>query len=382
MTGGGLDAILNVEDMRRRARRTLPRSVFEFIDGGAEDEVTVRENRAAMQRLWLRPRALADVGTVSLATTVLGHALSMPVMLGPCGAVHRFSRRGELAATIAAGRAGTAFVVHNASSYPIEVLKESASGPLWSQMYLPSERATAKAVLARTARAGVDVLCLTIDCPVGGNRERNYRNGLTSPRQIVPHSFRRRLIADAVRHPRWAVGWLRGRRATRRLMSRDRPPHLDFAHAAPVTARDVEWLRSQWAGRLVIKGVQRGEECDQLVDLGADAVIVSNHGGRHLDTARSTIEALPEVVAAINGRAEVYIDSGFRRGTDVVKALALGAKAVLIGRPYVFGLAAGGEAGVSRVLEIFRSEIALAMALSGCPDVQAVDASIVATRTG
>lgn len=378
MKRGRLAGILNVEDMRQQAK-ALPRSLFDFIDGGAADELTVRENRAAFDRIWLRPRALADVSAVDLATSVFDKRISMPVMLAPCGAAFRFHRDGELAAALAAGKAGTVFVVHNASTYPIELLAESAPGPLWTQMYLPREREATQAILDRTKQAGIDVLCVTIDCPVTGNRERNYRNRLTSPECVDLYTHRPPFVRDAIRQPRWAFDQFRGRRVRQRLYTAERPRHRDFAHAAPVTASDIEWLRARWSGRLVIKGVLRGDECGQLIDLGVDGVIVSNHGGRHLDTARSTMDALPEVVDAIGGRAEVYLDGGIRRGTDIVKALALGARAVLVGRPYIFGLAVAGEAGVARVLEIYRSELAQTMALVGCPSIRDIDHSIVST---
>lgn len=371
-----LKTILNMDEMRHAAK-SLPRSQFDFIDGGAADELTVRENRAAFDRIWLRPRALADVATIDPSTTVFGQRLSMPLMLDPCGAVHRFNGRGELAAALAAGKAGTVYVVYNGSQYPIEVLSEAAPGSLWAQIYLPPDRDTAQSILTRLARSDVEVLCLTIDNPVSGKRERNYRNRLTSEDPLAPRRIRSRLIRDGIRHPRWAVDNLRGRLERQQLYTADRQPHVDFAHAKPVTAADVQFLRQQWKGKLVIKGIQRGDECDQLLRLGVDGLIVSNHGGRHLDTARATIDALPEVVGAVAGRVDVLLDGGVRRGTDVVKALALGAKAVLIGRPYVFGLAVAGEAGVSRVLDIFRREIELAMALAGCPTVPDIDRSIV-----
>lgn len=376
MRRGTVADIVNIEEMRQRARR-LPRSLFEFIDGGAADELTLRENRAAFDRIWLRPRALADVSTVDLGTTVFGRPISMPVMLAPCGAAHWFNARGELAAARAAGKAGTVFVVHNVSSYPIEFLAESAPGPLWMQIYLPPERAWTQAIIDRAKRANIDVLCVTIDCPVSGKRERNYRTRLTRQDSVFLYGYKSRLIRDAIRHPRWAFDQYQRARERRRLHTSERPPHRDFAHAAPVTPADVEWLRAHWSGSLVIKGVLRGDECGQLIELGVNGVVVSNHGGRHLDTARSTIDALPEVVDAIGGRAEVFIDGGIRRGTDVVKAIALGAGAVLVGRPYVFGLAAAGEAGVTRVLDILRAEVAQTLALVGCPSVRAVDRTIV-----
>jgi isopentenyl diphosphate isomerase/L-lactate dehydrogenase-like FMN-dependent dehydrogenase len=265
--------------------------------------------------------------------------------------------------------------VHNASTYPIEVVAATAPGRTWSQLYMPRDRDVAAAILDRNRRAGIDVLCVTTDSPVAGNRERNYRNRLTSPTVLVPE--RARLAREAIRNPRWAFQYLAGRRRARRLLTEERPVHQDHAHATAVTPADIAWLRSQWPGRLVIKGVQRGDEAERLVELGVDGLIVSNHGGRHLDTARASIAALPEVVDAASARAEVFLDSGVRRGTDVIKALALGARAVLIGRPYVFGLAVGGEAGVSRVLEIFRSELAQSMALAGSASVDQIDRTLV-----
>lgn len=378
MKRGELAGILNVEDMRERAK-ALPRSLFEYIDGGAADELTVRENRAAFDRIWLRPRALADVSAMDLATSVFDKRISMPVMLAPCGFAYRFHSDGELAAALAAGKAGTVFVVPNVSTYPIELLAESAPGSLWTQMYLPPEREATQAILDRTKQAGIDVLCVTIDAPITGKRERNYRNRLTSPESVELYTHRRSLWRDAIQRPRWAFDQFRGRRVRKRLYTAERPRHPDFVHAGAVTAADIEWLRARWSGRLVIKGVLRGDECRQLIDLGVDGVIVSNHGGRDLDTARSTMDALPEVVDAIGGRAEVYLDGGVRRGTDIVKALALGARAVLVGRPYIFGLAVAGEAGVARVLEIYRSELGQTMALVGCPSIRDIDRSIVST---
>lgn len=373
-----MDAIASINQMRDRARR-LPRPLFDTIDGGAGDEIALRENRMAYQRIGIRPRALADVAGLDTSTTVFGQRLSMPLMLAPVGGILRMHRAGELGVARAAAGAGTSYIAHQAPGYPLEVLTSAAPGLIWSQMYLPPDRAVTQAAMDRLVRAGCNVLCVTIDAAVAPRtRERDFRNRLANP--ASPYPSHRALMRAGLTNPWWATNMVRGLRATRQLYSDARPRPGNYAHAKPVTFDDVAWLRDRWDGHLVIKGVQRGDECGRMVDLGVDGLVVSNHGARYLDTGRATIDILPEVVDAVDGRAEVFIDGGIRRGTDVLKALALGAKAVLIGKAYVYGLAAGGEAGVERVLEIFRSEIGEAMALSGCVTVADIDRGLVTWR--
>jgi isopentenyl diphosphate isomerase/L-lactate dehydrogenase-like FMN-dependent dehydrogenase len=373
-----LDGMINMEDVRQGARRVLPRTVFDAIDGGATDEITLRENRTGLDRTWLRPRALADISHRDISTTVLGHRISMPLMLDPCALARICHPEGEVAIARAAGKAGTIYAVPVASGRSLGEIVEAATAPLWYQLYMQSDREAVSALLERVEGAGIDALCLTIDSAVLHKRERDIHNHLTLPLRLS----RRTLLAAASR-PRWSVGYLLGG------LGRGRPIQLaggsraleaisrTVREQAPVTVDDVRWLRERWTGKLILKGVMRADECRMMVDLGVDGIVVSNHGGRVLDGVPATIDVLPEVVAAVDGRAEVFLDGGVRRGTDVVKALALGARACLIGRPYLFGLAAGGEAGVTRVLEILRAEIEQTMALVGCATVADIDRSLV-----
>lgn len=373
-----LDGVVNTADMRERARRVLPRAVFDAIDGGATDEITLRENRAALDRTWLRPRALADVSRRDTSTTVLGQRISMPLMLDPCALARVCHPEGEVAVASAAGKAGTIYAVASASGHPLDRIVEAATAPLWYQLYMPSDREALGLLLDRIHHAGFAALCVTIDSPVLHKRERDLHNHLTLPLRLS-----RRTVLAAASRPRWSFGYVfgglrRGRRieiggGSRAVEAISRT----VREQAPVTLADVEWLREHWKGKLVLKGVMRADECRDIVDRGVDGIIVSNHGGRVLDSLRATIDVLPEVVEAADGRVEVFLDSGIRRGTDVVKALALGARACLIGRPYLFGLAAGGEPGVARVLEIFQAEIEQTMALMGCATVADIDRSLV-----
>jgi isopentenyl diphosphate isomerase/L-lactate dehydrogenase-like FMN-dependent dehydrogenase len=373
-----LDGVINMADMRERARRALPRAVFDAIDGGATDEITLRENRLALDRVWLRPRALADVSQRNTSTTVLGQRIAIPLMLDPCALARVCHPEGEVAVARAAGRGGTIYAVASSTGHPLDRIVEAASAPLWYQLYMPRDRGKLSLLLDRIHHAGFAALCVTVDSPVLHKRERDLRNNLTLPLRLSL-----RTILSAASHPKWSYGYVAGglRRGRRIELGSGRRAveaiSRTIEEQAPVTFADVEWLRGHWKGKLVLKGVMRAEECPQIVDLGVDGIVVSNHGGRVLDGLRSTIEVLPEVVEAVEGRIEVFLDSGIRRGTDVVKALALGARACLIGRPYLFGLAAGGESGVTRVLEIFRAEIEQTMALTGCATVSDIDRSLV-----
>jgi isopentenyl diphosphate isomerase/L-lactate dehydrogenase-like FMN-dependent dehydrogenase len=372
--------VLNTSEMRARARR-LPKAIFDVIDGGASDEITLRANQSAFQRIWFRPRALADVSTRDLSTTVFGERISMPLMLGPCGFARMARSEAELAIARAAGHAGTVFAVSGSASYPLETIAAAASGPLWYQPPLSSDGKVSEALLGRVEDAGYRVLCVLIDTAVNPKRERDYRNHLSIPLEMSP-----RLLLTGLTNPMWTKDFLLGRVGHRGAAPRlggARTAYWNFARTVrnmrPITFKDVAWLRDHWSGKLVVKGVARGDECSRMLDAGVDGLIVSNHGGRNLDCIRPTIEILPEVVSAVAGRAEVFIDGGIRRGTDVVKALALGASACLIGRPYMFGLAAGGEDGVRRILEIFRNEIDHTMALTGCATVADISPSLVTT---
>jgi isopentenyl diphosphate isomerase/L-lactate dehydrogenase-like FMN-dependent dehydrogenase len=372
--------VLNNAEMRRCAERRLPRMIFDAIDGGSGDELTLRENSLAFDRIWFRPRACAEVSSRDLGTVVLGERVSLPLLLGPCGMARVTNPGGERAIARAAGAAGTVFALSGAASHPPEQVAGAASGPLWYQLYLSETRSETEALLERVRAAGFRVLCVTVDAPVVAARERDYRNRLELPPRLSP-----RLLAVAARSPRWSAGFVRDRIRDRGLKTM-RLELWSFARTVqqlrPVTLDDIQWLRQQWDGPFVVKGVMRGDECPSIADLGVDGVVVSNHGGRQLDGARATIDVLPEVVEAIDGRAEVFLDGGVRRGSDVAKALALGARACLIGKAYMFGLGAFGEAGVARTLEIFRVELDRAMALLGCATVADIDRSLVTIGNG
>jgi isopentenyl diphosphate isomerase/L-lactate dehydrogenase-like FMN-dependent dehydrogenase len=373
--------IANADDFEELARRRLPRSVFDAITGGAGDETTIRRNRVGFQDVVLRPRALADVRTVDTSTSVLGQRVSIPLILAPTGSTYMCDPAAEFAVVRATGRAGTIFALSSVASSGFEEVAAAASGGLWYQLYPPRDRSAAGEALSRLKTTGYSVLCVTIDTPFAPRRDRDVRNGLKKPLRITP-----RLALEAVARPGWTARFLFGKsgidnrrsvlagtRALRNLSDL-------LSQLAPVTADDVRWLRDHWHGKLVVKGVMRADEVPQLIDLGVDGVVVSNHGGRNLDSGEASIAVLPEVVEAANGRVEVYLDGGVRRGTDVVKALGLGARACLIGRPYVWALASGGEAGVDHLLRIFQTEIELAMAFSGCATVSDIDATVVRVR--
>jgi isopentenyl diphosphate isomerase/L-lactate dehydrogenase-like FMN-dependent dehydrogenase len=379
----GAESALNVDAFRGLAKKRLPRLVFDIVDGGAGDELTLRANREAFGELALRPRALVDVSERDISTTVFGQRIAMPLMLDPCGAGQMMHREGELAVARAAGRAGTIYALSTAASYQLEDVAAVATGPLWFGLYLAPTWEETTALIDRAKSAGFAALCLTVDGATNGLRERDSRNGL-GPQldfRLTPG-----ILAQGMTRPAWSLDFLRGgvarslrpqgpiqRRARSLAETRNQIRHL----WRPVSRDDLMRVRERWDGPLVVKGILRGDDVQQLVECGVDGVIVSNHGGRQLDSVPASIQALPEVVEAAGGRVEVFVDGGIRRGTDVVKALALGAKACLIGRPYLYALAAGGQAGVERVLELFRGEIDQTLTLLGCTSVHDVDRSVV-----
>ncbi|HUY71589.1 MAG TPA: alpha-hydroxy acid oxidase [Gaiellaceae bacterium] len=351
----------------------LPPMVFDFIDGGAEDETTVSGNEAAFARWWFRPQLLEDVTTRRISTELFGTEFASPVFLGPAGLAGLAWPHGEAEAAAAASGAGVPFVVSTASSCSIEEVRAAAGGPLWLQLYLWRDREVTGGLVERAARAGYTALCLTVDVPLSGSRERDLRNGMTIPPRIGVKN-----AAGVLSRPGWMLRSARapvtfanvseGRRgrtvALGKFVNSQLNPSANWA--------DLRWLRELWKGTLVVKGVLDAHAAARLVDEGVDGVVVSNHGGRQLDGALPSLVALPEVVEAVGGRVPVLIDGGVRRGTDVVKAVALGASACLIGRPYLWGLAVGGRAGASRVLELFAGEVDRTLALLGVPDLASV----------
>lgn len=390
--------VYDIDDLRRLARRRLPRAVFEVIDGGTGDQITVRRNREAFARIALRPRALVDVAKVDTTTTILGEPVSMPLMLAPCSFARMCHSTAEPAVARAAHRAGTVYAVPTGSSEPLDRITGDG-GPRWFQLYMHPDRQVNDALLDRVEQSGCRTLCVTIDTAIKPYREHELRNRISMPLTPSPQ-----LLFTGLSRPMWAKDFVLGRSAdgSSRLatagarlnpLNRDAPKRTvtsagasleNFAdairHIKSVTADDLAYLRERWSGPLVVKGVLRHEEVPALLDLGVDGIVVSNHGGRNLDTTQPTIDVLGEVVEAVAGRAEVFLDSGVRRGSDVVKALALGARAVLVGRPYLYGLAAGGEAGVDKALQLLHDEIARVMSQLGVGSVDEVDASLI-TRT-
>jgi L-lactate dehydrogenase (cytochrome) len=373
--------VLNVDDLRRVAKNRLPRVVFDYIDGGADREVTLAENCRAYNDVLFRPRCAVATSRCDLATTVLGTPVAVPFLLAPVGSCRLFHPRGEEAAARAAGRAGTVYTLSTLSGCRLEDVRAATEGPAWYQLYLVGGRDVALGAIARARAANYGALVVTIDTPVAGLRERDLRNGT---KELLARGFSMLpYLPQMLSRPRWLIGYLRDGGLMRfpNIVLPDGPmPYADVGAAleqSMVSWTDLKWIREAWRGPLVVKGVHVGDDARRAADEGADAVVVSNHGARQLDGVAPTIRVLPEVVAAVGGRTEVLLDGGIRRGSDVVKALCLGARAVLIGRAYAYGLGAAGEAGVARAIEILRSDIVRTMTLLGCGSVSALGREFV-----
>jgi isopentenyl diphosphate isomerase/L-lactate dehydrogenase-like FMN-dependent dehydrogenase len=375
--------VVNIADLRERARRRLPGLVFDYIDGGAEDEVTMARNRAAFSELAFRPRQCVPVPACDLTTTVLGTELALPLLLAPVGNCRSFYPMGDAHAARAAHAAGTVYTLSTFSGTRIEDVRAATAGPLWYQLYTPGGRLVAEAAIARAKAAGYTALVVTIDTPVAGLRERDIRRGV---RPIlngeVLGSFR--YLWQFATRPRWVWDFLMDgapRVFPNVVLPGTGPmPSVDVGtmlEQTLVTWHDLGWMRDAWQGPFVVKGVHTGDDARHAMDAGADAVVVSNHGGRQLDGVPGSLRALPEVVEAVNGRIEVLMDGGIRRGGDIVKALSLGAKAVLIGRAYAWGLGAAGGPGVARAIEILTADLVRTMRLLGCDAVRSLDARYV-----
>jgi L-lactate dehydrogenase (cytochrome) len=376
--------IVTIEDLRRSARRRLPRAVFDFIDGGAEDESTLRANRSAFQRVTFRPRVLVDVSKRDLSTTVLGASLTAPIILAPTGLAGLIAPRGEILAARAAVRRGLGFTLSTHSMTSIEELAEAVPGPKWFQLYVVRDREVTRSLIDRARAAGYTGLCLTADVPVIGQRERDIRNGFTIPPRVTLQN-----VFDTAQKVPWIINALRGPRVTFKNFI-DAPgsgrsdaislgAYAQSLHDPSVSWKDLEWFRSVWQGPMLLKGVMSAEDARVAVEHGVEAIVVSNHGGRQLEGLPSSLEVLPEVAEAVAGRADVVFDGGIRRGGDIVKALALGATACMVGRAFLYGLAARGEAGVERALDILVAEMDRAMALLGRPTIGDLDRTAVNT---
>ena len=375
--------VVNISDLRRVAEANLPRAVFDYIDGGAEAEVTLRENCRAFEEVTFRPRNAVAVETTDLRTTVFGAELSMPLLLAPVGFTRLICPRGEVRAAEAAAKAQIAYVLTTISGSAIEDVAQASKGCRWYQLYLVGGREAAEAALGRASAAGFSVLAITIDTGTFGLRERDIRNGAGA---LIGDNLLRKLrfLPQVLAHPLWLAGFLRDGRmlVLPNVIVPGRGP-LPLAETqaslakSVVTWEDFRWIRKVWSGPIVVKGVLTGEDARRSLDEGAAGVVVSNHGGRQLDGVAATLRALPEVVKAVGGQAEVFLDGGIRRGSDIVKAICLGARAVLIGRAYVYGLGAAGEAGVARAIQILRADLQRTLALLGSKSISELNRSYV-----
>ena len=375
--------VINIRDFRRLAKKRLPAVVFAYIDGGAEDEVTLRDNCAAYRDITFRPRQCVAVPSCDLRTTVLGTTYELPFLLAPVGFCRMFYPKGELHAARAANDAGTAYILSTFSGTRLEEVRDAATGPLWFQLYVPGGRAVAEATMARAKAAGYTTLVVTIDTPVSGMRERDFRHGVRPLLQgdfwgSVPYAW------QFISRPRWVLDYVADGRPrvfpNVELPGKGAMPCGDVGvllESTIVTWDDLRWMRDAWQGPLVVKGVHTGDDALRAMDAGARAVVVSNHGGRQLDGVPATLRALPEVLDATGGRIEVLVDGGIRRGGDIVKALCLGAKAVLVGRAYAWALGAAGGPGVARAIEILRTDLIRTMRLLGCPTINSLDRTYI-----
>jgi len=375
--------VVNIEDLRSLAQRRLPKAVFDYLDGGAEAEITLAENCRAFRDVLFRPRGAVAVGDCDLKVHVLSHELSFPAILAPVGYSRLMHPEGEVAAARAAGAAGTAYILSTISGHKLENVKAASEGPVWYQLYLLGGREAAEGSIDRACRAGFSALVITVDTPVAGLRERDPRNGM---KELLGSSWLARIpyLPNILAHPRWLSSFLLDGGVPRleNVVVPGKGPMelLDVGAAlasATVTWGDLRWIRQVWSGPIIVKGLLTGDDARRAADEGAAAVVVSNHGGRQLDSVSASLRALPEVVAAARGQLEVLMDGGVRRGSDIVKALCLGARAVLIGRAYAYGLGAAGPAGVVRALEILRADVERTVRLLGCPSITALDRSYV-----
>ena len=372
-----------IEDLRELARSRVPRIVFNYIDGGAEEEWTLRENRRAFEEVTFRPQHAVAVPSCDLRTRVLGTELSMPLLLAPVGYLRVMHPDGEVAAARAAGKAGVGLVLSTVSGHRLEDVKAASTGQVWYQLYLTGGRTAAENAMRRAMDVGYRVLVITIDSAVIGFREREARDGME---QLLRGNAWSKIpfAPQVLARPGWLARFLLdgGLPSMPNIVTPERGVlQVRDAHTAmkreAFSWGDVPWIRALWKGPIVIKGVLSAEEAKRSLDHGAAAVVVSNHGGRQLDGVPASLQVLPEVVAAVKNQAEVLLDSGIRRGSDIVKAICLGARAVLAGRAYAYGLAAGGEAGVTRALEILRADLERCLKLLGCASVDALNESYV-----
>ena len=371
----------SIGDFRDLARRRIPRSIFEYADRGSYDEVTLRRNRADLDALCFRQRVMVDVSQLHLTTTLVGSPSSLPLAIAPTGLAGLFHRDGEIHGARAAARAGIPFCLSTMSICSIEDVRANCAVPFWFQLYLMRDRGFNEELIARARAAQCPVLMLTLDMQVQGLRRRDAKNGLSiPPRLTLRNAF------EVAMKPRWAAGVLFGMRRTFGNLQghiggadglRTLSEWIASQFDAGATWKDVAWVRSRWPGKLIVKGVMDPQDVCVALDAGVDAIVVSNHGGRQLDSAPSTIKVLPEIVQACNGRCEVLFDGGITSGQDLLKALALGARGGLIGKSFLYALAAQGEAGVVKAIEIIKNELATSLALVGCTQPSQVSKDVL-----
>ncbi len=378
-----LSRAVNIHDLRSIAEERVPKPVFDYLDGGGEGETTLRENCRAFQDITFRARHAVSVAQCDLRTSVLGTELALPFLLAPVGYSRLMHPEGECAAAHAAGDAGTAYILSTISGHRMEDVKAASAGPVWYQLYLMGGRAVAEAAVARAREAGFSALVLTIDTAVAGIRERDVRNGVN---ELLGGSLVSMLpfLPQIVSRPGWLLSFLRDggvpKLANVVVPGSGPMPMVDVGKAlaaSAVTWADMKWLRELWPGPIIVKGVLTGDDARRAIDEGASALVVSNHGGRQLDGLPATIRALPEVLSAVKSQIEVLMDGGVRRGSDVVKAICLGARAVLVGRAYAYGLAAGGRPGIARAIQILRQDVERTLRLLGCASIAELDRSYV-----
>jgi L-lactate dehydrogenase (cytochrome) len=373
--------ILSIDDLRLLARRRIPRAIFDYADGGSYDERTIRRNSADLDAMTFRQRVMIDVSAISLATTLLGSPVSMPLAIGPTGLAGLFHADGEILGARAAAACGIPFCLSTMSICSIEDVRAASKHPFWFQQYLMKDRGFNQELIDRAAAAQCSALMLTLDLQVIGERRRDPRNGLTIPPRLTLRN-----AWDVATKPAWALKVLLGKRRTFGNLVGRIGGSSGINTLAEWTAtqfdpsanwRDVEWVRSRWPGKLILKGVLDAEDAKLAVAAGADAIVVSNHGGRQLDGAPSSISVLSEIVDAVGGSCEVMFDGGIRSGQDIAKALALGARGALIGKTFLYALSAAGEAGVTKAIEIMRNELRVTLALTGTSTIDAVGPQIL-----
>ena len=373
--------IASIDDLRTLARRKVPKAFFEYADSGSYGEYTLRANRADLEAIKLRQRVLVDVSERSLATTILGQKIAAPLILAPIGLCGMQHGDGEILAARAANEAGIPFTLSTMSICSIEQVAEATHKPFWFQLYVIRDRGFSKQLMDRAIAAKCNTLVLTVDLQVLGQRHRDIRNGLT-----VPPEFRIKNVIDIATKPAWIWSVLKAKSKTFGNISGHVPGMESVNSLAQWTNdqfdpalnwKDVEWIKNYWPGKLIIKGILDTDDARMAVKLGADAIVVSNHGGRQLDGTSSSIAMLPRVAEAVGGDTEVLFDGGIRNGADIVRAIALGARACLIGRSYVYGLGAGGQAGVAKAIDILEKELSVTMALTGVNKIADIDGRVI-----